>query len=65
MSQRYQFTRVLEFKNLGTLALGIGLAFLASTAFPQTQYKDIKVLGTSNAVSRPGPSVTRPPSARP
>jgi hypothetical protein len=55
MFQRHQFTGILEFTHLGTLAIGTLIVFAASTAFAQTQYKDIKVLGTSNAVSRPGP----------
>ncbi|HLE72357.1 MAG TPA: hypothetical protein VJH87_21945, partial [Vicinamibacteria bacterium] len=52
MSMRHHFSRSRGLKFLGTLAIVIAVA--ASTGFTQ-QYTDIKRLGTSGAVSRPGP----------
>jgi len=52
MSMRHHFSRSRDLKFLGTLAIVIAVA--ASTGFTQ-QYTDIKRLGTSGAVSRPGP----------
>ncbi|HEY7699151.1 MAG TPA: hypothetical protein VIE88_12090, partial [Vicinamibacteria bacterium] len=49
---RHSFSRSRPLTLLGTLAIGIAVA--TSTGFAQ-QYKDIKRLGTSSAVSRPGP----------
>jgi hypothetical protein len=49
---RHHFSRSRGLKVLGTLAVGIAIA--ASTGFTQ-EYIDIKTLGTSSAVSRPGP----------
>src|SRR3970282_2864041 len=52
MSMRHRFSRSRGLKFLGILAIGTAIA--ASTGFTQ-QFKDIKVLGTSSAISRPGP----------
>jgi hypothetical protein len=49
---RHRLSRTPGLKFLGTLAVGVAIA--ASTGFTQ-EYVDIKVLGTSNAISRPGP----------
>jgi hypothetical protein len=52
MSKRQSLARAHTLKFLGIL--GAGIAIAASTAFTQ-QYTDITRLGTSSAISRPGP----------
>lgn len=52
MSKRHYLSRSRSLTFLGTLVLGIAGA--VSTVFTQ-EYVDIKVLGTSGAISRPGP----------
>lgn len=52
MSMRHNPSRSSGLVFLGTLAIVIAIG--TSTGFTQ-EYKDIKVLGTSNAISRPGP----------
>jgi hypothetical protein len=52
MSLRHRFSRSRGLEVIGIFAILVAIA--TSTGFTQ-QYKDIKTLGTSNAVSRPGP----------